>query len=129
KDIGICNFNLEQLSLVYRISHIKPATLQIECHAYLSQDGLVDFCKNHNIIVECQSPLARPDKKLPCCVSVPPLLLNPVIVNIAKVVNKTPAQVCIRWLLQRGLVVIERTFTPKHILENFAVYDFSLTNE
>ncbi|KAH8034170.1 hypothetical protein HPB51_021560 [Rhipicephalus microplus] len=91
KSIGVCNFNKDQLHRLIEAAKIKPAMLQIECHPYLNQSELIDFCKKHNIAVTAYSPLGSPDR--PWAKPGDPLLMEePAIKAIAEAHGKTPAQ-------------------------------------
>ncbi|XP_061177921.1 1,5-anhydro-D-fructose reductase-like [Saccostrea echinata] len=126
KYIGLSNFNSEQIQRILDVARIKPVMNQVECHIYLSQEKLIEFCKARGITVTAYSPFASPGHK-----SIPytPCLQEPVIVDIAKSKQKTPSQIILRFLLQRGLVVIPKSVSPGRIVENFQVFDFELTDE
>lgn len=98
---------------------IKPVVNQIECHPYLSQMELKDFCRKHDIFVEAWSPLEQGGE----------VLQDDVITKIAKSHSKSPAQVILRWHLQNNTIVIPKSVTPSRIEENINVFDFELTAE
>lgn len=126
KHIGLSNFNSEQIQRILDVARIKPVMNQVECHIYLSQEKLIEFCKARGITVTAYSPFASPGHKT---IPYTPCLQEPVIVDIAKNKQKTPAQVIIRFLLQRELVVIPKSVSPGRVIENFQVFDFELTDE
>lgn len=126
KYIGLSNFNSEQIQRILDVARIKPVINQVECHIYLSQEKLIEFCKSKGIIVTAYSLFASPGhKKMPYT----PCMEEPTIVEIAKSKGKKPSQVIIRFLLQRGLVVIPKSVSPNKIIENFQVFDFELGDD
>lgn len=124
--IGLSNFNITQIKRVLDVARVTPANLQIECHPYLNQHELMEFCKLHNIVVTAYSPLGSPSSpyKKP---GEYPILQNPKILQIAAKCEKTPAQILIRYQLQRGNVVIPRSASKEHMKENLDVLDFCLS--
>ncbi|TSB45127.1 aldo/keto reductase [Alkalicoccobacillus porphyridii] len=117
KAIGVCNFEIEHLQRLLDECEVVPVLNQIECHPYLAQTELKEFCAKHNILVEAWSPLMQGGD----------VLSDPAVEEIAKAHNKTSAQVVLRWHLQNGSVVIPKSVTPSRIQENFDVFDFTLT--
>lgn len=117
KAIGVCNFDIEHLERLFKECEVKPVLNQIECHPYLSQNEVKEFCAKHDIFVEAWSPLDRGSD----------LLNEESIQKIAEIHGKTPAQVVLRWHLQNNTIVIPKSATPSRIKENFNVFDFELT--
>lgn len=118
KAIGVSNYTIKHLEGLLSWCEVKPAVNQVELHVFLQQPQLLDFCQKHGIVVEAYSPLAHGKG-----------LDNPVLAKIAKAYGKSPAQIMIRWCVERGLVVLPKSTTPERIRENIDVFDFALTLE
>jgi alcohol dehydrogenase (NADP+) len=126
--IGVANFTAPMLIDLLSYAQIKPAVNQIELHPYNQQTKLVNYCHYNDIVVTAYSPLGSPanNKKQ----DNPPMVLQDVhIIKIARQHNKTPAQILIRWALQRGTIAIPKSVTPERIKENINVFDFELSKE
>lgn len=119
KAIGVCNFEVEHLERILKECEVKPVLNQVECHPYLAQNELKEFCAKHDIYVEAWSPLDQGGE----------VLQDAVIQQIAEDKGKSPAQVVLRWHLQNNTIVIPKSVTPSRIEENFQVFDFELTDE
>jgi 2,5-diketo-D-gluconate reductase A len=113
--IGVSNFQAHHLRRLHDETDITPAANQIEIHPYLTQDPLRAFDAEHGIATEAWSPIAQGK-----------VLDDPTIVRIAHNHDKTPAQVTLRWHLQRGDIVFPKSVTPSRVAENFEVFDFEL---
>jgi 2,5-diketo-D-gluconate reductase A len=118
RSIGVSNFQPHHLRRLHQECEIRPAVNQIEVNPYLTQDEVRDFCAEHEIAVEAWSPLARGNA-----------LNDPTIDDIARRVGKTPAQVILRWHIERGDIVFPKSVTPSRIRENIDIFDFGLTGE
>lgn len=116
KAIGVSNFQQNHLRRLLDNSTVVPAVNQIEVHPYLAQESLRAFGAQHDIATEAWSPIAQGK-----------VLADPTITRIAERVGKTPAQVVLRWHLQRGDIVFPKSVTLKRIQDNFALFDFELT--
>lgn len=117
--IGVCNFQVPHLERLLAECKVKPVLNQIECHPFLTQVEIRDFCAKHDIFVEAWSPL----------MSGGTVLGNETILALSEKYGKTPAQVIIRWHLQNNAIVIPKSVTPSRIEENFDVFDFELSPE
>ncbi|RDD36832.1 Alcohol dehydrogenase [NADP(+)] [Trichoplax sp. H2] len=128
KYIGLSNFNIQQIDQVLEICRIRPAALQVECHPYLNQQLLHEYCKSQNILLTAYSPLGSADR--PWKYPNQPILLNdPIVQDISQKLGKTPAQVLLRFQIQRGISVIPKSCKPKHLRSNFQIFDFELSSE
>ncbi|MGH0135739.1 UNVERIFIED_CONTAM: hypothetical protein FKN15_050783 [Acipenser sinensis] len=118
--IGLSNFNSRQIDDIITIATIKPAVLQVECHPYLAQTELLAHCRARGLVMTAYSPLGSPDRawKHP---DEPVLLEEPFIKKLAEKYGKSPAQVILRWQVQRGVVTIPKSVTESRILQNIQV--------
>uniref|UniRef100_A0A8C0GAU0 alcohol dehydrogenase (NADP(+)) n=1 Tax=Chelonoidis abingdonii TaxID=106734 RepID=A0A8C0GAU0_CHEAB len=128
KAIGLSNFNSRQIDDILNMAAIKPAVLQVECHPYLAQNELIAHCNKQGLVVTAYSPLGSPDRmwKHP---DEPVLLEESGIKKLAEKYGKSPAQILLRWQVQRKVVSIPKSVTPARILQNLQVFDFNLTGE
>lgn len=118
RSIGVSNFQIHHLEHLLPFVKYKPVTNQVELHPGLSQVGLVEYCKKNDIVVTSYGPFMKGEAlKLDC------------INKLALKYNKTPAQICIRYLIDRGIVAIPKSVHNERIKENFDVSNFSLTSD
>jgi len=114
--IGVSNFLPHHLERLAQTSTTVPAVNQIEVHPYLAQDGLRAYNADHGIATEAYSPIAQGK-----------VLDDPVVTAIAERLERSPAQVTLRWHIQRGDIVFPKSVTPSRVEENFRLFDFELT--
>ncbi|XP_037703227.1 prostaglandin F synthase 1-like isoform X4 [Choloepus didactylus] len=131
KSIGVSNFNHKQLEKILNKPGLKykPVCNQVECHPYLNQSKMLEFCKSKDIVLVAYAALGSDPGKDWINKNNPALLEDPVLKAIAEKHGRTPAQVALRYQLQRGVVVLAKSFNEKRIKENFQVFDFQLTLE
>lgn len=118
RSIGVSNFQIHHLQELARETGITPAVNQIEVHPYFTNDALRAYGTEHNIVTEGWSPIARGK-----------VLGDPVVQRIARASGAHPAQVVLRWHIERGDVVFPKSIQPKRMLENFEIFDFELGDE
>ena len=118
KAIGVSNFLQHHLEEIFRIAEIKPMVDQVECHPYLVQQPLINFCQAHNIVYEAWSPIMRG-------------AVNdiPLFQELSEKYKKTPVQIVLRWDLQKGIVTIPKSVHQERIQSNTDIFDFELSDE
>jgi diketogulonate reductase-like aldo/keto reductase len=130
KQIGICNYSTGLLHDLMAYSRIKPAVLQIESHPYLTQGALLRAAFDYGIAVTAFSPLAALSYvSLDMADDNESVLLQPAVVSAAARVVRTPAQVVLRWGIQRGTAIVPKSSKPERLKENLALFDFELNEE
>jgi 2,5-diketo-D-gluconate reductase A len=115
RSIGVSNFQIEHLERLAAEADTVPAVNQIEVHPYFTNDAVRAYGQEHGIATEAWSPIAQGG-----------VLDDPTITAIADKVGKTPAQVVLRWHIQRGDIVFPKSVTPSRMQENFDIFDFEL---
>lgn len=130
RHIGVSNYGTAMLRDLLNNSRIRPAVLQVEMHPYLTQEKLLRFCKEERITVTAFSPLGALSY-VPLGVAKPTesVLDQQVVQAAARRLGKTPAQVVLRWAVQRGTAIVPKTSRPERLAENLAIFDFELTQE
>lgn len=118
RSIGVSNFEIHHLQELARETQTVPAVNQIEVHPYLTNDAVRAYGVEHNIVTEGWSPIARGA-----------VLTDPVVSRIARATGAHPAQVVLRWHIERGDVVFPKSMDPRRIKENFEVFDFEINDE
>ncbi|XP_071453618.1 1,5-anhydro-D-fructose reductase [Hetaerina americana] len=130
RSIGISNFNEKQIERIWNSAErIKPSMLQVELHLYFQQKDLVNFCHAKNIKVCAYSPLGSRGSSQLLGKELPDVLNNEVVKEIAEKHGKTPAQILLRHIIQRGVAAIPKSTNPQRILQNIQVFDFELSSE
>ena len=116
RSIGVSNFQVAHLELLARETDTVPAVNQVEVHPFFGNDGVRAYDREHGIATEAWAPIARGT-----------VVDDPAATRIARAVGKSAAQVVLRWHIQRGDVVFPKSVTPQRIRENFALFDFELS--
>jgi len=125
KSIGVSNFNSEQISRILAKCTIKPVINQVELQPYHPQKKLEAWCLSKDIHLTAYSPLGNPTRPFGPALN---LLADPKLAEIGKKYGKTPAQVAIRWVIQRNIVCIPKSVTKSRLVENKNVFDFVLSD-
>ena len=115
RSTGVSNFQVEHLERLAAETDTVPAVNQIELHPYFQNREVRSYDEEHGIATEAWSPIAQGD-----------VLDDPVVTEIAAKLDRTPAQVVLRWHVQRGNIVFPKSVTPERIRENFEIFDFEI---
>jgi 2,5-diketo-D-gluconate reductase A len=115
RSVGVSNFQVEHLERLARETDTVPAVNQIEVHPYFTNEAVREYGRDHGIATEAWSPIAQGE-----------VLDDTTITRIADNIGKTPAQVVLRWHIQRGDIVFPKSVTPSRMRENFELFDFEL---
>lgn len=118
KSIGVSNFHVHDLEMLKKVSDVIPAVNQVEFHPLFNQPELLSYCRDNKIAVQAYAPLARGA-----------YLHSQLLLEIGRKYQKTTAQIGLRWAVQQGISVIPKSVHKERILENAAIFDFSLTQE
>jgi D-xylose reductase len=130
RHVGVCNYGTALLRDLLSYARIRPAVLQVELHPYLTQEKLLRFCRESGVAVTAFSPLgAQSYFSLNMAHADEAVLDRAVIREAARRHGKTPAQVLLRWGVQRGTAVVPKTARPGRLAENLALFDFELSAE
>jgi 2,5-diketo-D-gluconate reductase B len=117
RNVGVSNFSAYQLSCAHHISEVPIAVNQIEFHPWFQRPELVDYCHESDTVVEAAAPLARAD-----------VFDDAVVQELAETHDRSPAQVILRWAIDRDIVPLPRSSSPEHVRANAAL-DFSLDED
>jgi 2,5-diketo-D-gluconate reductase A len=118
RSVGVSNFQVNHLRRLAQETDVVPAVNQIEVHPYLLNSEVRAYGAEHGIATEAWSPIAQGA-----------VLGDPAITAVAERLGRTPAQVTLRWHIQRGDIVFPKSTTPSRIKENFELFDFELTDD
>jgi diketogulonate reductase-like aldo/keto reductase len=113
RSIGLSDITLEKLREIVSAARIKPSVVQVESHPYLPEWELLDFCREHGIVLQAFAAVGHAME--------PNVLADPVITAIAQRLHKTPAQVVLAWAVQRGTAFLTTSTKPERIRENFDI--------
>jgi len=132
RHLGVCNMTVSKLERVFQVADCyKPAVLQVEGHPYLRQEPLLEYARSKGMAVVAFSPLGSGDRSKSEFKKEeePKLLEDPTVLDVAKSVGRTPAQVLIRWAIQRGTATIPKSSNPERIQQNMRVFGWELPEE
>ncbi len=118
RNVGVSNFSVYQLQFAQKIANVPIAANQIEFHPRYVRQDLLDYCQAHDIVVEAAAPLGRAE-----------ILDDPVVTEVADEHDVSPAQACLRWAVEKDVVVLPKSTNPDHIRANLDLFDWSLTAE
>jgi diketogulonate reductase-like aldo/keto reductase len=118
RNVGVSNFSGYQLSNALHITDVPIAVNQIEFHPWFQRRELVEYCQSNGVTVEAAAPLARTE-----------VLRDATIQGIAESYDKSPAQVVLKWAVEKDVVVLPKSSTATHITENSALFDWELETE
>ena len=118
KSIGVSNFSIQDLELLKTVSDVIPAVNQVEFHPLFNHPELKSYCEENGIALQAYAPLARGA-----------YLKSPLMIDIGKSHQKSPAQVGLRWLVQQGIAVIPKSIHEERLAENSQIFDFVLSDE
>ncbi len=118
RSIGVSNFQIDHLEQLAAETDTVPAVNQIEAHPYFTNDAVREYGQEHGIVTEAWSPIAQGG-----------VLEDSTITQIADNVGKTPAQVVLRWHIQRGDIIFPKSVTPSRMQENLELFDFELGSD
>ncbi|MCX6238760.1 MAG: aldo/keto reductase [Bacteroidia bacterium] len=118
KAIGLSNFLQHHLEDIFKIAEIRPMVNQVECHPYLVQQPLIDFCQSRNIVYEAWRPIMQG-------------MVNdiPLFIELSEKYKKMPVHIVLRWDLQKGIVTIPKSVHKDRIEHNANIFDFELSAE
>lgn len=118
RSIGVSNFGIHHLEELKKHSAVVPSVNQIEVHPFLKENALVNYCRKEGIAIQAYSPLTRGEK-----------LGHPTLKAIGDKHEKTPAQILLRWCIQKGYICIPKSSQLSRIEENASIFDFELTDD
>ncbi len=120
RSIGVSNFEIHHLEALKEIADVMPVVDQIECHPYFYNRKVIQYCREHDIAVQAWCPLGGAFAKLP---------EKEAFREIAERYGKTPAQIILRWHIQKGMLIIPRSSDGERLRENMDIFDIRLRAE
>ncbi|XP_077283001.1 aldo-keto reductase AKR2E4-like isoform X2 [Arctopsyche grandis] len=128
KSIGISNFNEKQIERLLKSAKVKPVVNQVEVNPNLTQKKLIQFCKEKDIHIVAYTPLgSMPESRAKNPNAPAPKLDDPILSAMGEKYKKNTVQIVLRYLIDRGLIVIPKSSTPTRVRENIDLFDFNLT--
>ncbi len=116
RSIGVSNFSVEQMERARSLSAAPISVNQIKYHPGYEQRDVLQWCLENDVVVTAYSPLGKKD-----------ILRDPVLLDIARIHDKTSAHVALKWLLQKGMIIIPKASSREHLQANLDVFDWSLS--
>lgn len=120
RSLGVSNFTVTQLDRLLEVARIKPTVLQVECHPFLIQAQLLDYCRGKSLQLQAHNPFRRGDSALLECAT---------LKAISSVHCRSVGQIILRWLLQRSVCVVAKSVSSSRMADNLDVFGFCLSNE
>jgi len=124
--IGVSNFSCKKLHDLLAVARVPPAVNQVECHPVWQQDKLRKLCQSNGVHLSAFSPLGSPGSPW---INGPSVLKNPIVVSVADKLQKTPAQVALRWGIQMGHSVLPKSANESRIKENIDIFGWSIPED
>ncbi|RCV17437.1 hypothetical protein SETIT_3G219600v2 [Setaria italica] len=124
--VGVSNFSCRKLEALLAAARVPPAVNQVECHPGWRQAGLRELCRSAGVHVSAYSPLGSPTA---ASVDAPTVLGHPVVTSVAGRLQRTPAQVALRWVLQMGQSVLPKSTDEARIKENLDIFGWSIPED
>jgi len=121
RSIGVSNFNIHHIDAILSSARIKPAVNQMECHISLQNTRMQEYLEANGMVLEAYAPMKS--------WKIEDVLENKTLKKIGSAHGKTPTQVSLRWLVQRGVVALPKSVKPARIEENFQLFDFELSDD
>jgi diketogulonate reductase-like aldo/keto reductase len=118
RSVGVSNFDVSLLRESLEVSGTPVTVDQVKFHPYSYDKELIEFCNSNRIVVTAYSPLERGS-----------LVRERTVMDVASKYRKTPAQICLRWCLQKGTVVIPKARSEDHLRENMEIFDWKISEE
>jgi len=118
KNIGVSNFSVYQLNVALKITPVPITVNQVEFHPWLYQKELLEVCDKNDVVLEASAPLARTE-----------VLKDETILELADKYDKYPAQIVLKWELQKGIVPLPKSKSKEHIIENLELFNWDLATE
>ncbi|WP_247003387.1 aldo/keto reductase [Halosolutus gelatinilyticus] len=115
RNVGVSNFSAYQLSAAHHVSDVPIAVNQIEFHPWFQRPELVEYCRETDTAIEAAAPLARTE-----------IFADETVRELADAYEKTPAQIVLRWAVERDVVVLPKSSSPEHVRENLDLFDWEL---
>jgi len=118
RNVGVSNFSAYQLSCAHHISDVPIAVNQIEFHPWLQRPDLVEYCRETGTVVEAAAPLARTE-----------VFEDEAVQALADEYDRHPAQIVLKWAVERGIVVLPKSSSPEHVESNVDLFGWSMADE